>query len=42
MIRLLTFILMTAVLIICTVWFANHPGTINIVWLGYRFDGSIA
>ena len=41
MIRLLTFILMTAVLIICTVWFANHPGTINIVWLGYRFDGSI-
>ena len=41
MIRLLTFILITAVLVFCTVWFADHPGNMTIVWLGYRFDGSI-
>ncbi|MDG4721353.1 MULTISPECIES: heme biosynthesis protein HemY [Thalassospira] len=41
MIRLLTFILITAVLVFCTVWFADNPGNMTIVWLGYRFDGSI-
>ncbi|WP_404423190.1 heme biosynthesis protein HemY [Thalassospira australica] len=41
MIRLGLFILITAILVTCTVWFANNPGTMTIVWLGYRFDGSI-
>ncbi|WP_052066046.1 heme biosynthesis protein HemY [Thalassospira australica] len=41
MIRLLTFVLITAALVFCTVWFANNPGNMTIVWLGYRFDGSI-
>lgn len=41
MIRLLTFILITAILVFCTVWFAENPGTMTVVWLGYRFDGSI-
>ncbi|MCC9621032.1 tetratricopeptide repeat protein [Thalassospira sp. MA62] len=41
MIRLFTFILITAALVFCTVWFANNPGNMTIVWLGYRFDGSI-
>lgn len=41
MIRLLIFILITAILVFCTVWFANNPGNMTIVWLGYRFDGSI-
>ena len=41
MIRLLTFILITAVLVGCTVWFADNPGRMTVVWLGYRFDGSI-
>jgi HemY protein len=41
MIRLLTFILITAVLVFCTFWFADNPGSMTIVWLGYRFDGSI-
>lgn len=41
MIRLLIFILITAVLVGCTVWFADNPGTMTVVWLGYRFDGSI-
>ena len=41
MIRLLTFILITAALVFCTVWFADNPGRMTIVWLGYRFDGSI-
>lgn len=41
MIRLLIFVLITAVLVFCTVWFAENPGNMTIVWLGYRFDGSI-
>ncbi|MEQ8392580.1 MAG: heme biosynthesis HemY N-terminal domain-containing protein [Thalassospira sp.] len=41
MIRLLTFVLITTALVFCTVWFANNPGNMTIVWLGYRFDGSI-
>ena len=41
MIRLLTFILITAILVGCTVWFADNPGRMTVVWLGYRFDGSI-
>ncbi len=41
MIRLGLFILITIILVTCTVWFANNPGTMTIVWLGYRFDGSI-
>lgn len=41
MIRLLIFILITAALVFCTVWFADNPGRMTIVWLGYRFDGSI-
>ncbi|WP_417810283.1 heme biosynthesis protein HemY [Thalassospira alkalitolerans] len=41
MIRIGFFILITALLVTCTVWFANNPGNMTIVWLGYRFDGSI-
>ncbi|MDP2699080.1 heme biosynthesis protein HemY [Thalassospira sp.] len=41
MIRLALFILATAALVTGTVWFANNPGTMTVVWLGYRFDGSV-
>jgi HemY protein len=41
MIRLLFFVIATALLVSGAVWFANNPGTMTVIWLGYRFDGSI-
>lgn len=41
MIRLVIFVLITAALVTGAVWFANNPGTMTVIWLGYRFDGSI-
>ena len=41
MIRLITFIFGLAVVVAAAVWMANEPGTVNLVWRGWRIDTSI-
>ena len=41
MIRVVAFLVVTALLALGVVWLADRPGTVTITWLGHRTDTSV-
>jgi HemY protein len=41
MIRALSFLVLLAVIVWISLWFAEHPGTVSVAWQGYRLDTSV-
>ena len=41
MIRVVAFLVVTALLALGVVWLADRPGQVAITWLGYRTDTSV-
>ena len=42
MIRVAAFLIFTVALAVVAVWFADRPGTVDIIWLGYHTETSVA
>jgi HemY protein len=41
MIRVIAFLILVALLALGVVWFADRPGDVSVVWLGYRIETSV-